>query len=496
MANTESPAPSSVPVAARASSPARELLADVDLRGMLIGTASAALQIEGGDDNNDWADWARRPGAVADGSTPARAADHWVRWREDNALMASLKLPVARIGVEWARIEPRPGGFDHAVLDRYRAEIGDLVDKGIRPLVTLHHFVNPRWFARRGAFTAAGSDRAFTRFAAHAVQALGDLVEEWVTVNEPNVYATQAHMFGYGPPGNASWRDTMASLRNMAAAHIRGYELIHDIQGDRAKVGFAHHARVFAPRNPRNPAHRALTRVNRRLFQDIVAEAFLAGSFHPLLGGRRAARCLPTGPHHDFLGLNYYSRTAVDKLDDGTFDGVPVNDLGWEVHPGGLVECGRELVDRYGGPVWITENGTCDQGDAALSGIDVNDAADFAGDAAADPAADRRVESFRPRFILEHLRAAAESDVPFERYYHWSFTDNWEWSDGEEPRFGAVHVNYRTQERTVKPSARMLSELAAAGRITPELYRRYTVGRRYPESGTGAGPAGTTGAAP
>lgn len=335
--------------------------------------------------------------------------------------------------------------------------------------------------------------------------ALGDLVDAWVTINEPNVYATQAHMFGYGPPGDKSWRDTMAALRNMAVAHIRGYELIHDIQGERAKVGFAHHARAFAPRNPRNPVHRTLTRMNRRLFQDIVAEALLAGRFHPLLGGRRASKGLPTGPHHDFLGLNYYSRTAVDKIDDGTFDGAPVNDLGWEIYPDGLVECGRELAERYGGPVWVTENGTCDQGDAALSGVDVNDAAEaadpadaaagLAAEAAADPAADRRLESFRPRFILEHLRAAAESDVPFERYYHWSFTDNWEWADGEEPRFGAVHVNYRTQRRTVKPSARMLSELAAAGRITPELYHRYTEGRRYPVSGAGAGPVGTTGAA-
>ena len=164
MANTESPAPSTLTVAARASGPAEGLRADVDLRGMLIGTASAALQIEGGDDNNDWVDWARRPGTIADGSSPLRAADHWRRWREDNELMASLQLPIARIGVEWARIEPRPGEFDHAVLDRYREEIGDLVDKGIRPLVTLHHFVNPRWFIARFLVTTGNSVALFYLF--------------------------------------------------------------------------------------------------------------------------------------------------------------------------------------------------------------------------------------------------------------------------------------------------------------------------------------------
>ncbi|OFM18288.1 glycoside hydrolase family 1 protein [Corynebacterium sp. HMSC077G01] len=469
----------------RTSPLAKPLHHDVDLRGLLIGTASAAGQIEGGDENNDWFDWAREPGNIADGSTPLRATDHWNRWREDNELMASLGLPIARIGVEWARIEPRPGEFDHAVLDRYREEIADLRDKGIRPLVTLHHFVNPLWFARRGGFTSDESPAAFLRYAETTVRALDDLVDEWITVNEPNVYATQAHMFRSGPPGNRSWGDTMAVLRNMAVSHIRGYEVIRGIQGDRAKVGIAHHARAFAPRNPHNPIHRGLARINRHLFQDIVADAHLAGKFHPLLGGAKVGRGLPSGRHHDFLGLNYYSRTAVDKFDDGTFVGAPVNDLGWEIHPEGLVECARDLNERFGGPVWITENGTCDLGDLELSvgGVDAgvekpNPAGDYANPDAG--AADRRLESFRPRFILEHLRAIAESDVPIERWYHWCFVDNWEWADGEEPRFGIVHLDYETQERTMKPSGHLLAELARTGRITPELHRRYTAGRRYP----------------
>ena len=194
---------------------------------------------------------------------------------------------------------------------------------------------------------------------------------------------------------------------------------------------------------------------------------------------------MPSGRHHDFLGLNYYSRTAVDKFDDGTFVGAPVNDLGWEIHPEGLVECARDLNERFGGPVWITENGTCDLGDLELSvgGVDAgvekpNPAGDYANPDAG--AADRRLESFRPRFILEHLRAIAESDVPIERWYHWCFVDNWEWADGEEPRFGIVHLDYETQERTMKPSGHLLAELARTGRITPELHRRYTAGRRYP----------------
>lgn len=496
--------PTTLRPAPRTSAPAEKLVEEVDLKGLLIGTASAAAQIEGGIVNSDWAGWARVPGNVADGTDPLRATDHWHRWREDNELLGSLGLPIVRLGLEWSRIEPWPGEIDVAVLDRYREELADLRDRGLRPLVTLHHFSNPRWFANKGGFATTGSASTFLRFAEQAVRALDDLVDEWITVNEPNVYATQAHLFGYGPPGNRSWRDTMAVLRNTACAHIGGHHLIHAIQGDRAKVGFAHHARAFAPRNPRNPLHRALTAANRTMFQDMVADAFLAGKFHPLLGGAKVGRGLPSGPHHDFVGLNYYSRTAVDRLDDGTFDGVPVNDLGWEIHPRGLVDCARQLHDKYGGPVWVTENGTCDQGDPAGDGDGAGSRGNPAagGDGFGDPvagcgeggvakrepdAADRSLESFRPRFILEHLLAIARADVPIERWYHWCFVDNWEWSDGEDPRFGVVHLDYDTQRRAMKPSARMLAEIAEAGVITPELHARYTRGRRYPVSGAGRG---------
>lgn len=430
---------------------------EVDLGGLLIGTASAALQIEGGDRGNDWVRWAAAPGTIADGSTPLRATDHWRRWRQDNALMADLGLRAARIGLEWSRIQPAPGRVDHAALDRYREEIGDLVDRGIAPLVTLHHFVNPIWFADRGGFTAAGSAAAFADYARVAVGSLGDLVTDWVTVNEPNVYATAAHLFDEAPPARRSWRATLRVLRNMAIAHVRGYRLIHELQGGAARVGIAHHARAFTPRDPANPVHRATVPVARHLFQGIIAEAALAGRFHPLLGGNRGTGVTP-GRYYDYLGLNYYSRTAVAGLRDGTLPGVPVNDLGWEVHPAGLVDCAAELVARYDAPVWVTENGTADAGDPA-AGV---------------------AERFRRRFILDHLLAIAGSGLPIERYYHWCFVDNWEWQLGEGPRFGIVALDYETQRRRPRPSARLLGELAATGRITPDLYRRHTAGQAYP----------------
>ncbi len=430
------------------------------LNGLLIGTASAATQIEGGDRNNQWWEWAQTPGNVADGSSPERANDHWNRWREDNELMAELGFPIARVGLEWSRIEPSPGKFDHAALDRYREELGDLVDKGIKPLVTLHHFSNPLWLQHRGQWTNPGSVDAFLRYARVAVGALKDLVDEWVTLNEPNVYATQAHLFREAPPADVSPGSLVRVLRHMAIAHVRAYTLIHAVQPD-ATVTIAHHLRDFAPMNPRNPLHRAFTRLNQWAFNDVVTDAFGLGRFTSLLGRSP----LPEGRYADVIGLNYYSRTAVTGPSDGVFPGVPVNDLGWEIWPQGLVTCARSLHERLGVPVWITENGCADNGSAT------------------------ELERFRPRFLAEHLGAILDSGLPIERYYHWCFVDNWEWAEGEVQRFGIVHNDYETQTRTVKPSGRMLAEVVAEGALTPSIIEQYSAGQEYPHADGSSRPA-------
>ncbi len=126
--------------------------------------------------------------------------------------MASLGVQVCRLSVEWARLEPRAGEWDDSAFERYRAELQLLRDKGIRPLVTLHHFSHPLWFERDGGWLAPGALWVWERFVAEVVTRLGDLVAEWVTINEPNVYVTGAHVFGDFPPGGHSLRDAMQRL--------------------------------------------------------------------------------------------------------------------------------------------------------------------------------------------------------------------------------------------------------------------------------------------
>ncbi|MGO0575293.1 glycoside hydrolase family 1 protein [Ornithinimicrobium panacihumi] len=414
---------------------------------LLIGTATAALQIEGGDRNNNWYDWAQLPGTIKDGSTPERATDHWNRWREDTEIMASLGMQIYRMSVEWSRIEPRPGEIDREALARYREEITAIRAAGIEPLVTLHHFSHPSWFQGLGGFSSPWAVDRFLSFAGVVVKELGDLVTDWITVNEPNVHALMSHLFREGPPANRNVGALRQVLRHMARAHCRAYHLIHGLQPD-ARVGVAHHVRPFAPLNRRNPLHHASAYLDRLLFQEILADATLGGRFHPLLG---PAPDVTPGRHYDFLGINYYSRTASKGFADTTFPGVPVNDLGWEIYPQGLVEVAADLHRRYPGPIWVTENGTAD-------------------------GADR----FRSRFIHEHLAAIAGSGLPFERYYHWSFVDNWEWAEGEAIRFGIVANDYETQERTVRDSGRFLARIIAEGGVSRGAYEEFVEGQTYP----------------
>lgn len=429
------------------------------LPNLRIGTASCATQIEGGRRDTNWATWAALPGRIADGSSPVRATDHWSRWREDTDLMADLGLQLSRMGVEWSRIEPSPGEFDLGALERYREEVVALAAAGIEPMVTLHHFSHPTWFEGLGGWANPQAPSLWLELVRVVVEHLGDVVTDWCTLNEPNVFATSGYLFGEFPPGHTGdWRGVRAVLATMARAHCLAYRLIHDLSPV-AKVGFAHHLRVFDPLQPRNPVHRLLARTSAYLFQDVITDAFLGGRFARVLGGQPDD--VAPGRYYDWLGINYYSRTAVSKPADGTFPGTPINDLGWEIYPAGLVEVARWLHERYPGPIWVTENGTCDNGDES------------------------RLDTFRSRYLYDHWQAMAQSGLPFERYYHWCFVDNWEWALGDVPRFGLVARDPDTQDRTVKDSGRFVASVIAAGGVTHEAYAVHVAPQRY-RTGAGA----------
>ncbi|MFZ2537610.1 MAG: family 1 glycosylhydrolase, partial [Oscillospiraceae bacterium] len=248
--------------------------------GFLLGVASSATQIEGGECGHNWNDWYHR-GNIMDGSDPTRATDHYNRWREDADLMAEMKIKIYRLGIEWARLCPSEDTVDESAVAHYREELTYLREKGISVLITIHHFTNPVWFEEKGGFISTQNIKYYINLVALVVRAFGDLVCEYITINEPNVYATQSYYFGSWPPGEKSFGKAVAVMANMSICHIRAYELIHNMRREMGyfdtKVSFANHVRVFDPANLKNPWHRICAVLLERFFQGAVTEAMCLG---------------------------------------------------------------------------------------------------------------------------------------------------------------------------------------------------------------------------
>ncbi len=396
-----------------------------------LGVSSAATQIDGDCKNSNWHDWYLK-GHIIDSSDPDIATRHRDFLKEDTELMASMGIGHYRFGLEWARIEPEEGVFSDEEFDKVREELLLLRKNKISVLLTIHHFSNPLWFEKSGGFLRRDSVEIFVRLCEKVVEKLGDLVSEYITINEPNVYAVNGYMTGVFPPGEKSLVKTLRIIEIMRKCHREAYRAIHHKRYQMGrfdtKVSFAHHMRSFAPLNKENPLHRLAAKTSEYFFQTRLQESYIFGNGHE-------------GRFVDFLALNYYSRTASSGLADGVFPGTPINDLGWEIYPEGIVECAEKLHALCPDlPIYITENGTADNNDL-----------------------------FRRRYLYEHIKALCESALPVMRYYHWCFVDNFEWNEGFSARFGIVWLDTETMERKIKKSGEFFSQMIAEKGVTEKM---------------------------
>ncbi len=418
---------------------------------LMMGAATAAAQIEGGRVDHNWGELSRK-GLIRDGSDITRAGNHWENWRQDIDIAAAMGITTYRFSVEWARIEPEEGKIDRKAIGHYRDEILYMKECGIVPLLTLHHFSNPQWFEKAGAFAKAKNAGRFLKFTGLIIREFGDLVSDYVTFNEPNVYALMGYLGGGFPPRVFDPIRWSRVLSVMCACHILAYRKIHRMReamgyGD-TKVGIALHMRAFAPEHRRIPHENHTVMLDRWLFQDAPARAFLNGDFHyPVSNLGKFKKDI----YCDYLGINYYTRSHVRiPGEDRTRPLDPKTDFGWEIYPMGLEECMRELYAICPRPIWITENGVCDEYD-----------------------------NFRCLFLYEQLQILARTSLPVERYYHWSLLDNFEWLDGESRRFGLVHVDFETDVRKVKKSGFFYQEIIRSRGVTHEAAERYLKGEKY-----------------
>ncbi|RJP14880.1 MAG: glycoside hydrolase family 1 protein [Candidatus Abyssobacteria bacterium SURF_5] len=414
--------------------------------GFLWGAATAAHQVEGNTSNSDWWEWERRRGTIADGTTSEVACDQYNRFRSDFDLVKELGHNAHRLSLEWSRIEPEEGVFAAPALQHYRQVLEALRERGIEPMLTLHHFTNPIWFARMGGWENPRSVEYFTRFAKVVAGEYGELVDYWITINEPAVYALMGYIDGIWPPGSKSFRHAALVLTNMLRAHGVAYHIIHETsRGRRCNVGIAKHIRIIDPLRPGKLMDRAAARMADFIFNQWFLDAVETGRLAWPIGMGQKVQLLSAT--QDFIGLNYYSREMMKFslfqpqslfLKTLTRPGAPTNDLGWEIYPEGLY---RVLVrlKKYRRPIHITENGI----------------------AAAD-------DSLRQAYLRDHLvqvHRAISKGVDVRGYFHWSLIDNFEWEEGLTPRFGLIHIDYATQKRTPRPSAAIFKKIASQNKV-------------------------------
>jgi beta-glucosidase len=423
----------------------------------LWGTASAAHQVEGDNTNSDWWTFEQQPGAIWHNDRSGLACDWWRNAERDFDLMAEMGHNTHRLSVEWSRIEPDEGIFDRTAIARYRQMLTGLRQRGIEPMVTLHHFSSPIWLARQEGWSNPGVVGSFRRFVHHTVEQLGDLVTLWCTINEPNVYAALGYLLGEHAPGKRSLHLYFRVLKNLLQAHAAAYRMIHALDGS-AQVGLVKNMQIFEPLDPADLLSRRLARILGHLFNEITLAAVKDGRLRfPLRMGLHTDS--PLVDSLDFVGVNYYTRVRVSlRAPNGTRAGVlqptpgaEVSDSGrngpyGEIYPVGMYRVLRRVA-VLGKPIYITENGLPDADDDQ-----------------------------RPRFLLSHLaqvQRALREGIDVRGYYHWAFTDNFEWAEGWALRFGLVALDEQTQSRSARSSAQLYTQIIRANGITPEIVERF-----------------------
>lgn len=414
------------------------------------GVATSSFQIEGASQQDGkgpsiWDSFCREAGTILDQSNGDVACDHYHRWVQDLDLIASLGLDAYRFSVSWPRVRPTGcGAWNIRGLDFYEKLVDGLLQRGIKPYLTLNHWDLPQGLQEKGGWAQRDTAHRFVEYALGINERLGDRVATITTHNEPWVMATLGHETGIFAPGIKNRAIAMQASHHLLLSHGMALQALR-ASGCKSRLGIVLNLSPVYPATDA-PDDIAKARLeDGRLLRWYMDPLLLAHYPHDIVEFLGA-----DAPHiedgdleviatpMDFLGVNYYSRSVVsgsgewDKLSSGRES----TDMGWEIYPEGLTDLLLRLNRDYDvPPLYVTEN----------------------GGAFKDSLVDGRIrDTNRTEFIARHIEAVAlamQQGVRMEGYMVWSLLDNFEWASGYEKRFGIVHVDYASQRRTLKDSA-------------------------------------------
>ena len=421
-------------------------------RDFLFGASTSSYQIEGhaqgGAGSTHWDTFAATPGNVAHGETGAVACDHLNRMNEDLDLLRDGNFDVYRFSTSWARIMPEGrGGVNKAGLDFYDRLVDGLLERGLKPAATLYHWELPSPLADLGGWQNPDIAAWFADYTRVVMERIGDRVWSVAPINEPWCVAWMGHFLGRHAPGLRDIRATARAAHHILLAHGRSVEVMR--QMGIGNLGAVCNLEFAVPVDSSAEAAKA-TRTydgyyNRwflgALFNKTYPEDVLEGLGRHLPAGWE--KDMDTiGQKLDWCGINYYTRKLIAPADgpwphlEEVEGPLPKTEMGWEIYPDGLYHLLKRVHDGYtrDTPLYVTENGI------ALSDKPHN----------GEVRDQKRID-----YLDAHLAAAkraTDEGVPLKGYFAWSLLDNYEWAEGYAPRFGLVHVDFRSLQRTPKAS--------------------------------------------
>lgn len=399
--------------------------------GFLWGAATSAHQVEG-NNHNDWSEWEKENAKklareahtkyakwqqekfpeVFDPANyiSGRAADHYNRYEEDFDIAKSLGHNSHRFSIEWSRVEPEEGKFDEKEIEHYRQVVKALRARGMEPFVTLWHWPLPVWLSTKGGWGSKEIVGYFEQYAKKMAEEIPD-VKFWITLNEPEVYASHSYLKGNWTPQKRNYLAYRRVIRNLVRAHKKAYATIKSICPD-SKIGIAKHIIYFEAYRNRF--------VNK--FLKKLADMWWNEWFLKKIKG-----------YQDVIGVNNYHHNRINYGFNKN-ENKELSDMAWELYPESLAFVVRDLA-KYKLPIYVAEHGLAD-------------------------ADDSRREWFLTE-SLKYLHNAIKEGVPVKGYTHWSLLDNFEWDKGFWPRFGLVEIDYKTMERRVRKSAMAYARICA-----------------------------------
>lgn len=459
----------------------------------LFGAATAAFQIEGGapDDGRGrsiWDEFCDQPGRILDGSNGQVACDHYNRMAEDVALMRELNLNAYRFSTSWARVSPNGRHFNPKGVDFYSRLVDELLTAGITPWLTLYHWDLPQALQDQGGWVNRDTAYRFAEYTTHLVEALGDRVDIWTTLNEAWCSSFLSYAAGVHAPGHVNPREAVDAAHHLLLAHGLGIQALRAAPRD-LTVGITVNTSYAHPADPNNPADvKAASRIDAG-FMGVFLDPIFKGEYPAealeVMGEAGLGKAVRDGDMAlisapiDVLGVNFYNGAAHRAPEPGAVPEVtivegghlnaspmvgnetiqsvsrnlPVTSMGWEVYADDL----RLMLERVhriytgpaGIPIVVTENGAAYR--------DHPDAAGFVDDS------DDRLAYIRDHLVAVHQ--AMSNGVAVRGYLVWSLLDNFEWAMGYTERFGIVRVDYETLRRIPKASALWYAEVARTHQV-------------------------------